>query len=108
MWRRPIGRLRLAGYVEGTTLVVLLFIAVPLKYWMGNPALVAVVGPVHGFTVVCYVVLAANAASGGGWTGREAMRVLVAAAVPFGPFVNDGFLARKSAVSLQTGQGHGA
>ena len=101
----PIGRLRLAGYVEGTTLLVLLFIGVPIKYGIGDPTVVSVVGPIHGFAVVCYLILAANAVFGGGWKAPEAVRVLVAAAVPFGPFINDGFLARKSAASLEADGG---
>ena len=46
-WFDDIGRLRLAGYLEGTTLVTLLFVAVPFKHLAGYGGLVSVVGPVH-------------------------------------------------------------
>ena len=105
MWRSRIGRLRLAGYVEGTTLILLLCVAVPLKYWGGDPALVRVLGPLHGLCFVAYLALAAEIVADGTWTPRASARVLGASVLPFGPFLNDGFLAQRSRVADQTGAG---
>jgi integral membrane protein len=44
----PIRKLRIAGLIEGTTLLVLLLIAVPLKHIGGIPQFVSVMGPLHG------------------------------------------------------------
>lgn len=50
MLHTPIGRLRTMGFIEGMSLLVLLFIAMPLKYWAHHP--LAVTMPVP-FTAVC-------------------------------------------------------
>jgi integral membrane protein len=91
----PIVRLRLAGMVEGTTLIVLLFIAVPLKYVFGLPELVMLLGPLHGFSFVMYQFVLIDTVSGGGFTVREIARVVLVAIVPLGPFLNDRFLANR-------------
>ncbi|MEM7399439.1 MAG: DUF3817 domain-containing protein [Pseudomonadota bacterium] len=95
-WRdEPIARLRLIGRIEGTTLIALLFIAVPLKHVFEQPALVSIVGPLHGLSFVAYLVATVDAVSGGGFTARETTRLVLVSLVPFGPFVNDRFLARR-------------
>ncbi|KKJ79704.1 putative membrane protein YdzA, partial [Bacillus subtilis] len=48
MLHTPIGRLRTMGFIEGMSLLILLFIAMPLKYWAGLPLAVTIVGSVHG------------------------------------------------------------
>ena len=45
-WFDDIGRLRLAGYLEGATLVTLLFVAVPLKHLADMPQFVSLIGPI--------------------------------------------------------------
>ena len=57
--RTRLGRLRLAGFVEGTTLLVLLLIAVPLKYGLDMPEFVSTMGPIHGLAFVFYFTQAA-------------------------------------------------
>lgn len=48
----PLTRLRIAGLFEGTTLLFLLLIAVPLKHLAGYPEIVSAAGPVHGLAFV--------------------------------------------------------
>lgn len=94
-WFDEIGRLRLAGYLEGTTLILLLLIAVPLKHLAGIEGFVSIMGPVHGASFVLYFVCAVNAVSAISFKPRETARIVIAALLPFGTFVNDRFLARK-------------
>ena len=94
-WSDPLMRLRLMGLVEGTTLLLLLGLAVPLKHLGGEPRLVTLLGPVHGLAFLLYAWCAVEAVSGGGWSRRDAARVLLAAIVPFGPFANDAWLRRR-------------
>lgn len=96
-WTNEIGMLRLAGYAEGTSLVLLVCVAVPLKRLWGIPDLVSIVGPIHGVTFVSYLTLAINAVSGGGWRTVDIARTVGVAIIPFGTFVNDRFLARRHA-----------
>ena len=87
--------LRIVGFIEGVTLLSLLGVAVPLKRLMHIPEAVSVMGPVHGLTVVLYMVLTLTVVSGGGWSAREAAQTAGAAFLPFGTFLNDRMLARK-------------
>ena len=88
----PIARLRLMGMLEGTTLVALLLIAVPLKHVFDQPLLVMLLGPLHGFTFVIYQFVLIDTVSGGGFTAREITRSVLVAIVPFATFFNDRFL----------------
>ncbi|MEO0637067.1 MAG: DUF3817 domain-containing protein [Pseudomonadota bacterium] len=93
--KTPTGRLRVMGWIEGTTLITLLCIAVPLKRLADMPEMVSVVGPIHGLCFIAYIVLAASTVFGGGWSAREVVRVLGASIVPFGTFLNERLLKRK-------------
>lgn len=93
----PLRRLRLAGLIEGTTLLVLLLVAVPLKHLAGLPGLVSVMGPVHGLAFVAYLVALVDNLAGGGWRPRDMMRAGLVALVPLGTFINDRWLARREA-----------
>lgn len=57
----PIGRLRTMGFIEGMSLLILLFIAMPLKYWAGLPLAVTIVGSVHGGLFILYLLVLAYA-----------------------------------------------
>ncbi|HEY8936404.1 MAG TPA: DUF3817 domain-containing protein [Cyclobacteriaceae bacterium] len=51
-----IGRLRLLGILEGLSLIILIFVAMPVKYMLGNPVLVKSIGPVHGVLFIFFVI----------------------------------------------------
>ncbi|WP_300018170.1 DUF3817 domain-containing protein [uncultured Roseobacter sp.] len=91
----PLGRLRIAGWVEGTTLILLLFLAVPLKYFSGSETPVSLLGPIHGGCFSLYLMLACATIFDGTWERRHIARVLGAAVLPFGTFANDPFLAAR-------------
>ena len=96
-------RMRLASLFEGTTLVILVCIAMPLKYMGGYPQATQVVGSVHGFAFLFYIWVVINTVSGGGWRSGEVLRLLVSAFIPFGAFFNIGFLRRKAAAVAARG-----
>ena len=50
--------LRIVGLLEGLSFLVLLGIAMPLKYMADSPRAVEIVGALHGFLFVLYVILA--------------------------------------------------
>jgi integral membrane protein len=85
----PASHLRSVAFLEGLSYVVLLFVAVPLKYLGDLPIAVRVVGPVHGTLFVWLGLLVV-----GGLTSRDrsmgwGIRIMVAALLPFGIFVID-------------------
>lgn len=93
----PLTRLRTAGLFEGTTLLFLLLVAVPLKHLAGYPGIVSVAGPVHGLAFVLYIVALVDNFSGGGWSRKEVLRTGLACLLPFGTFINDRYLAVRAA-----------
>jgi integral membrane protein len=100
-FRTPLGRLRIAGLIEGTTLVALLFVAVPLKHLAEVPGLVTVVGPAHGVAFILYIVTLIENFAGGGWTPRDMLRTALAAIIPFGTFFNDRRLRQRNNLAVQ-------
>ena len=95
MRRSPIGRLRLVGLFEGISFLVLLVIAMPLKYVAGLPGPVLVVGWAHGAVFILYLLAVAHAALADRWSPLKILAALVASVVPFGPFVFDAWLLRE-------------
>ena len=90
-------RMRAVSVLEGTTLLLLLGIAVPLKHLAGFPIATSIMGPVHGIAFVLYFWMLIQTVSGGGWTRSETPRMVFAAFIPFGAFVNERALARRQA-----------
>lgn len=93
--------LRVMALVEGATLGLLVGVAVPLKHLAGYPAMVSILGPVHGMVFLFYLWMVVNTVSGEDWSRGEIARVLVAALVPGGAFFNAGFMRRKEAALLE-------
>ncbi|MCG5052947.1 MAG: DUF3817 domain-containing protein [Myxococcales bacterium] len=92
-----VSRLRRIGFVEGLSFLVLLLIAMPLKYAAGMPLAVKYVGWVHGALFVAYVVALGQATSAMMWRPLTAVALFVAAVVPGGTFVADRWLKKQVA-----------
>jgi len=71
---------------EGISLLILLFIAMPLKYIWDNPSWVRVVGMVHGVLFVAYVAWAIWIYLELKWSLQRLALVILASIVPFGTF----------------------
>jgi len=85
-----IGRLRLFGFLEGASLLVLLFIAVPFKYVLQDPALVKAIGPVHGALFLLFIFSTLQTGVEQEWKFKETTwKVLLACVIPFGTFYID-------------------
>ena len=100
MFKTSIGRLRAVALVEGISFLVLLGVAMPLKYLAGLPQAVTVVGWLHGLLFITFCIALTQAHHEAKWTVWRTGGVLVAALLPFGPFVIDGRL-RKENEALQ-------
>ena len=66
-----LGRLRLTGLVEGLSFIILLAIAMPLKYFAGKPQMVSIVGMAHGVLFVLYIVLTVSAKFQYAWSWKK-------------------------------------
>ena len=80
-------RYRVMAYVVGVLLLVLVFVAMPLKYFADQPTMVAVVGPLHGFLYMVYLVTAFDLAVRAKWPFLRTLLVLLAGTVPVMSFV---------------------
>lgn len=85
----PVPLLRRLGLVEGISFLVLMFIAMPLKYMAGQPLAVVITGWIHGvlFTLFCLALLRVKLVAK--WPVKRCALVFIAALLPFGPFVID-------------------
>ena len=84
-----IGRLRLTGIIEGVSFIVLLAIAMPLKYLAGQPEMVSIVGMAHGVLFVLYIFFTLMAKYQYPWTWKKILLLWIASVVPFGTFYAD-------------------
>lgn len=89
-----LGRLRLVGFLEGVSFLVLVGIAMPLKYFAGQPVYVRVVGMAHGILFLAYVLAIVQAHLDYGWPLKRSFLLFLASLLPFGPFVADRKLLR--------------
>lgn len=93
----PLARLRVVGILEGVSFLVLLGVAMPLKYLAGLPQAVRIVGSLHGFLFLLFLLVLARAAAAYRWPLSRIALAVVAAVLPFGPFVLDAHLRREEA-----------
>lgn len=89
-----LGRLRLTGILEGLSFIILLAIAMPLKYMAGKPEMVSIVGMAHGLLFVLYIFLSLQAKFEYPWSWKKMFALWVASVVPFGTFYADYKLLR--------------
>lgn len=89
MLKTPIGRLRLIAILEAISFLILLGIAMPLKYWAGIENAVKVVGWAHGLLFLLFCAALMMAIQMTRLSLWKAGLVFVAALLPFGPFFVD-------------------
>jgi integral membrane protein len=91
-----IGRLRLYAFLEGVSLLVLVFIGMPMKYFLDNHAIVRSVGPVHGALFLLFLFGALTVGVEQKWKFTQTTwKVILASFIPFGTFYIDHILLRK-------------
>lgn len=85
----PIPFLRKVALAEAVSFLVLLGIAMPLKYMAGLPIAVKFAGWIHGVLFVTFCIALFRAWMGARWPVSRAAVLFIAALLPFGPFVID-------------------
>jgi integral membrane protein len=81
-----VKRFRRVAFAEGVSYLLLLFIAMPLKYAFAIPLAVKVVGWIHGALFIAYLIFAMRAALSQKWNFRFCVFVFLASIIPFGTF----------------------
>lgn len=80
---------RVIALLEGLSYIALLFIAVPIKYFLSDPQYVKLLGMPHGLLFMAYIVCAIVLRKEMNWTSKEFYWVLLASIIPFGTFYID-------------------
>ena len=81
--------LRVISYLEGISYVLLLFIAVPIKYYANDPSLVKLLGMPHGLLFVAFVIVSLMNSKKYDWSFIKTVFVLISSIIPFGTFYVD-------------------
>lgn len=84
-----IGRLRLVGISEGISYILLLFIAMPLKYLMNLSQPVWYIGWIHGLLFLLFILALIYVTITLEWKFKKVFFAFIAALLPFGTFILD-------------------
>lgn len=87
---------KIIALLEGISYILLLFIAVPIKYLADDPQYVKLLGMPHGLLFVAYIILAVILGSKLKWNGKTLLIVLAASVIPFGTFYVDRTYLKKA------------
>lgn len=87
--------LRIIGFAEGISLLVLLGIAMPLKYFAEKPEAVKYVGWLHGLLFVAFIAMLLYMYFQKSWPFKWVAIGFIAAFLPFGTFVFDKWLPKQ-------------
>jgi integral membrane protein len=94
--RAALGRYRVMAYVVGVMLLLLVAVAMPIKYIGHQDGPVAVIGTAHGFLYAVYLLAAFDLALRARWTAIGTVLVLLAGTVPFFSFVAERKVTRRT------------
>ncbi len=86
---------RIFAYATGVLLVLLVFVAVPLDRFGGDHRGVAIIGPIHGFLYMGYIVATLLLADRLRWRPLRAALILLAGTVPIASFVAERNVTRQ-------------
>jgi integral membrane protein len=99
-------RFRVASFIVGALLVVLVCIGVPLNHLAHKPGVVAVVGPLHGvFFYPLYLLATFDLARRARWSIVRTLLVMLAGVVPFLTFVAEHIVTRDLRTEPVTAEG---
>ena len=83
------------GLAEGTSFLLLLLVAMPIKYLANSPEAVRIVGALHGGLFLIYVGLVLLSGALGRWKWTRVLLGLISSVVPLGPFFFDASVKRE-------------
>jgi len=90
-----ISALRLIALLEGVSFLLLLGVAMPLKYYWDMPLAVKYTGMAHGILFIMYVLLVLVVRSDKEWSLKTTFIALIMSIIPFGTFYADVAIFRR-------------
>jgi integral membrane protein len=96
LFTTKIGRLRIISFIEGISLLALIFIGIPLKYYFNNPNFTKQLGPIHGAIFLLFLFNVLGVGVEQNWKFKTTTwKLIVACFIPFGTFYIDNKILRK-------------
>jgi integral membrane protein len=96
-------RYRIVAYIVGTALVLLVFVGIPLQVWANNDVVEKIVGTLHGFLYIVYVILSLELAFRYRFSPLRTLLSVAAGLVPILTFVaerkNENFIRAREAAA---------
>jgi len=86
MIQNSVKKFSLINTVEGWSYLILVFIAMPMKYMFGMPIAVKIVGMAHGILFIIFCLLLVQAWKDAKWSLKESVVFFIASLIPFGTF----------------------
>ncbi|GLZ80171.1 membrane protein [Actinorhabdospora filicis] len=101
--KAALTRYRIMAYIVGTMLILLFFVAMPLRYLSPDGSdlestgvlMSAIIGPVHGFLYVVYLICAFDVSRRAGWPLPKTLGVLISGTIPVVSFVAERWVRRQ-------------
>ena len=87
--KSSLKQFRLIAALEGVSFILLIALAMPLKYMFDMPTPNKIIGMVHGVLFVAYVFFLYQVASDRKWSLKKVAIAFIASLLPFGAFVLD-------------------
>ncbi len=98
---KTFNRFRKVALAEGVSFLILLGVAMPLKYMANMPIAVTIAGAIHGLLFISFIVLAylvkEESNKTMGWMGKA----FLASIIPFGTFYMDREWRKEETVSTK-------
>lgn len=86
MLKSTIGRFRVISAIEGLSYLLLVFIAMPIKYIGENPYPVKVLGMIHGVLFIIFMISLFESKIKKNWDTGYMFQLFVLSLIPFGAF----------------------
>jgi integral membrane protein len=94
-YRGALLRYRVMAYVTGVMLLLLVFVAIPLKYFGHDPGPVVVIGTAHGYLFIIYLVTALHLGILMRWRLLRLGLIMLAGTIPFMSFIAERSVVRQ-------------
>jgi integral membrane protein len=101
--KNSLSRFRIIGIAEGISFLVLLGIAMPLKYYAGYPMAVKYTGWIHGLLFILYVIALAQVSFFRKWPLLKIIVAFAASLIPFGTIILDARLKKEELQLTEAG-----
>ena len=89
-------KFRIINKIEGYSFIILLFIAMPLKYMMGYPMATKIAGMAHGLLFILFIYQLMEAKSEAKLTLKETAIYFILSLVPFGSFYTEKLCSKRA------------